>query len=440
MQYTLGLVLLAAASVLGAENEFFVSQKISFSNETAAPKNTEWEWDFGDGKKSADKNATHSYEEPGDYQVVLTVKAPNVQPRKSSPIPIKVIPIEGLKEKLTLEIPGDGVLYVGQKYLLPNPVKQDPRLSFEWDLGNDNKIANYAPEHRFIFAGTNNVQLNVSVKDGKMFSVKGALVVKPVEIKPLIETRLDLIKPNRSVSFRAGTKAPEELLNRIQYTWTFTGPESESQDSPTEIKIQDQSTVEESFGEPGIWTVSLEALFNGIEVPKIEGFTSFEVISTKKRKDPKIKRIDVEHKTIGQDGKYVAKILVETEGDYEELSIKIDEIVNDPAPQKKVDAIETEEKSLQHVFNIPLDTPMASYAQKEVKQQLRVLATITSEEGRDKNSTDSNASKDLSQAMEFTLNLIPPKPDWVLWAYLGGGLLVLIIIGIIALRFVRTSG
>ena len=53
---------------------------------------------------------------------------------------------------------------------------------------------------------------------------------------------------------------------------------------------------------------------------------------------------------------------------------------------------------------------------------------------------DSNASKDLSQAMEFTLNLIPPKPDWVLWAYLGGGLLVLIIIGIIALRFVRASG
>ena len=198
--------------------------------------------------------------------------------------------------------------------------------------------------------------------------------------------------------------------------------------------------MEESFGEPGIWTVSLEASFNGIEVPKIEGFTSFEVISTRKRKDPKIKRIDVQQKTIGQDGKYVAKILVETEGDYEELSIKIDEIVNDPAPQKKVDAIETEEKSLQHVFNIPLDTPMASYAQKEVKQQLRVLATITSEEGRDKNSTDSNASKDLSQAMEFTLNLIPPKPDWVLWAYLGGGLLVLIIIGIIALRFVRASG
>ena len=51
MQYTLGVFLLAAASVLGAENEFFVSQRISFSNETAAPKNTEWEWDFGDGKK-----------------------------------------------------------------------------------------------------------------------------------------------------------------------------------------------------------------------------------------------------------------------------------------------------------------------------------------------------------------------------------------------------
>ena len=44
---------------------------------------TEWMWDFGDGSISNAKNITHSYDSPGIYSVVLTVKGPGGSARTS---------------------------------------------------------------------------------------------------------------------------------------------------------------------------------------------------------------------------------------------------------------------------------------------------------------------------------------------------------------------
>jgi hypothetical protein len=48
---------------------------VSFKDETSG-KATSWEWDFGDGSKSAEQNPIHQYKVPGDYTVVLNAKGP----------------------------------------------------------------------------------------------------------------------------------------------------------------------------------------------------------------------------------------------------------------------------------------------------------------------------------------------------------------------------
>jgi PKD repeat protein len=58
--------------------------KLQFKNDTEGPPTMEWEWDFGDDSpKSNEIEPYHVYEKDGEFEVTLTVKAPNVSPIKS---------------------------------------------------------------------------------------------------------------------------------------------------------------------------------------------------------------------------------------------------------------------------------------------------------------------------------------------------------------------
>jgi PKD repeat protein len=50
-------------------------ESVSFTNTSTGPGTLSYEWDFGDGKTSTDKNPTHSYEKKGMFTVKLTVKS-----------------------------------------------------------------------------------------------------------------------------------------------------------------------------------------------------------------------------------------------------------------------------------------------------------------------------------------------------------------------------
>ena len=44
---------------------------------------TSWKWDFGDGASSTERHPIHRYEKPGEFIVVLTVKGPAGESRRS---------------------------------------------------------------------------------------------------------------------------------------------------------------------------------------------------------------------------------------------------------------------------------------------------------------------------------------------------------------------
>jgi cytochrome c len=45
-----------------------------------------YEWDFGDGEKSAEKNPIHTFGKPGEYRTTLTVRDPSGETAKSETI------------------------------------------------------------------------------------------------------------------------------------------------------------------------------------------------------------------------------------------------------------------------------------------------------------------------------------------------------------------
>ncbi|SEF84167.1 gliding motility-associated C-terminal domain-containing protein/Por secretion system C-terminal sorting domain-containing protein [Algoriphagus boritolerans DSM 17298 = JCM 18970] len=57
--------------VISSEPEVMVEEEILFESEIA-PEFIAWEWEFGDGKKSAEKDPVHIFSKAGDYEVKLT--------------------------------------------------------------------------------------------------------------------------------------------------------------------------------------------------------------------------------------------------------------------------------------------------------------------------------------------------------------------------------
>lgn len=54
-----------------SQSEVFTDESILFESEIA-PEIIAWEWNFGDGKSSSEKDPVHVYENPGTYEVKLT--------------------------------------------------------------------------------------------------------------------------------------------------------------------------------------------------------------------------------------------------------------------------------------------------------------------------------------------------------------------------------
>ncbi|MDX5340247.1 MAG: gliding motility-associated C-terminal domain-containing protein, partial [Cyclobacteriaceae bacterium] len=54
-----------------SESEVLAKEEIIFESEIS-PEFLSWQWEFGDGNKSSDKDPIHIFEKPGTYEVTLT--------------------------------------------------------------------------------------------------------------------------------------------------------------------------------------------------------------------------------------------------------------------------------------------------------------------------------------------------------------------------------
>lgn len=123
---------------------------------------TSWSWDFGDGTSSTERNPIHTYDDPGVYNVALTVTDANscsdTEARSS------FIQVIGPKPGFSADVQsGDVPLEVT---FTDETISGAPIISWNWDLGDGAMSSLLNPSHTYSTAGAFDVSLTVQDLDG----------------------------------------------------------------------------------------------------------------------------------------------------------------------------------------------------------------------------------------------------------------------------------
>lgn len=128
-----------------------VPLEVSFENEISRPQDFTFAWDFGDGNTSSEQNPTHIFEEPGDYNVKLTVSSSFGDVAMDS---IKVNGIAPSEFELNINAGSDiSVDYNGQSF-----------------LGENNAGVSYSASKSYSSNALNNPPLFLTERWGKNFT------------------------------------------------------------------------------------------------------------------------------------------------------------------------------------------------------------------------------------------------------------------------------
>ncbi len=118
-----------------------------------------WNWNFGDGATSAEKNPTHIYSAAGNYNVVLTVNNENGSISKTLNIAVegepsqeKVLPVADFDADITS---GSAPLSVQFTDISQNAKE------WSWNFGDGNTSSEPNPQHIYSSAGNYEVNLTV---------------------------------------------------------------------------------------------------------------------------------------------------------------------------------------------------------------------------------------------------------------------------------------
>ncbi len=154
----------------------------SFSDQSTSDFGTinSWKWDFDDGSTSAERNPRHVYNQPGNYNITLTVTNEGG--------------CSGSLSKLSYIRAFDSVR---TQFSFSQPVKCKPpetirfinnstgpgTLSYRWDFGDGGSSASHSPAYTYQNAGAYNISLIVTSSTGcrDTLSLPGAVVIRQVQ-------------------------------------------------------------------------------------------------------------------------------------------------------------------------------------------------------------------------------------------------------------------
>ena len=146
-------------------------QATTFSDLTTGDDLASWNWDFGDGNNSTEQEPTHTYANPGEYEVVLSV---------SNTL--------GCTTELTQSVYNHfnpTVSFINDLACSTSPIQftdqsmaQNANLvAWEWDFGDGNTSAEQSLQHLFGQTGDFAVQLKAYSEYGCVDSVKTTISV-----------------------------------------------------------------------------------------------------------------------------------------------------------------------------------------------------------------------------------------------------------------------
>jgi PKD repeat protein len=141
---------------------------------------TTYSWDFGDGERGSGRTTTHSYDEPGDYLVTLTISDAIGRSAVSLPVTVKVVAGDPAHPTFTFSpiapAPRTQVNFNASE---STPGANRRIVSYSWDFGDGTPAqSGIQTAHTFVSAGTYTVTLTVTDDLGRPFSTSTTVPVK----------------------------------------------------------------------------------------------------------------------------------------------------------------------------------------------------------------------------------------------------------------------
>lgn len=222
----------------------------SAKNSTDKDGNIEkYSWDFGDGSSSDNVDSEHTYDEPGVYNVSLTVvdndgnKDVTWMTIKVNDFPVAIAKIDNYFEPNSNRFP----IY---EWIFFNATDSyDPDGSFEelkfyWDFGDGKNSTITNPKHQFDAIGYFNVSLTVIDKHSGTAtnSLELLIVLRTYRIEWILKQKEEVIEPNGYTLEGESTEVLSELQQvqlanvKVNLSWSDRQPflknnQSEGEDS-----------------------------------------------------------------------------------------------------------------------------------------------------------------------------------------------------------------
>ncbi len=216
---------------------------VSFSDQTApgdAPI-TSWEWDFGDGNVSNQKNPTHTYSSSGTYNVSLFVTDSN----GCTDVIVKTNLIE-VDPNPTADFGVNDSLFCSPPAQVNfSDSSSGSGLSYDWDFGDGTGSSVSDPSHDYSSFGTFDAQLIVTNGDGCKDSASLPIIVKDIDADFSMDTTEGC--DSLTVAFQdQSSPSPND------WEWDFGDGTSSTQEDPSH-----------TYTDTGTYTVELIASNSG---------------------------------------------------------------------------------------------------------------------------------------------------------------------------------
>ncbi len=215
-----------------------------------------YSWDFGDGTMASGINGSHTYVNPGNYTVTLTVTDNDGLTGVDSEtiVVTEAVVLEGPEAIFTTTITtGDAPLAVG--FDAANSTDSDGAIvSYDWDFGDMNSGTGVSPNHMYLIPGTYTVTLTVTDNDGLKDSATETIVITEEVVleAPVAEITMDTDSGEAPliVSFD-GSASNDSDGAIVSYDWDFGNGETAS-----------GVNVGETFNEAGEYDITLTVTDN----------------------------------------------------------------------------------------------------------------------------------------------------------------------------------
>jgi len=189
---SLGDVPLPVIDVLNSEdNKFYIDKTYTFdASATTSPGGSikSYEWDFGDGSsKARTRTAQHSFNDAGNYNVILTVvDEAGVEAQRELPIKVDIAP--STPEAVMITNPAkenaddnfiEGTVPFEVNFDATSSTDPDDDIiDYQWDFDGDGAYDAAGETANYVFNNTGNYNVSLTVIDSAGFEGKKLLLVK----------------------------------------------------------------------------------------------------------------------------------------------------------------------------------------------------------------------------------------------------------------------